>query len=165
MPTDMNVRRPHHGRKAAGVSNAERARKSKKWGNGLGIKPFGELGLSGYNYATEVVHIGPFLRWLDQYIETRGHGFAMFDLGWDSNAARRLLYWRVESTQPYVPVAIIEDALHHVGVRLVDVYPETDVGHIFTKWCPVCEEESIVDASLICPWCETSTHAAQMAAA
>ena len=49
---------------------------------------------------------------------------------------RRLHRWRFENVLPYVPVAGIEDALHHAGVRLVEVYPETDVGEVFDHMVP-----------------------------
>ncbi len=56
-----------------------------------------------------------------------------------------------------MPVAGIEDALHRAGVRLVEVYPETDVGEVFTGWCPTCNEAVTVQADMICAWCDTPT--------
>ena len=129
------------------------------WGAGLGIKTYGDLEVDTGRHArtTEVVHVGPFLRWLDRRFETHGRQQTIFDLGWNQSDERRLHRWRFENVLPFVPVATVEDALHHAGVRLVEVYPETDVGDVSTTWCPKCKDAVVVDESLICPWCDTAT--------
>jgi hypothetical protein len=136
-------------------------------GAGLGIRRIGRDGIQtrGYPRDTEVVHVGPFLAWLDRHIEAEGFQAAMFDLKWNRSDQHRLGDWRRRRRFPYVPVAMIEDALHHAGVRLVEVYPETDAGDLFNAWCPTCKEDVTVEASLACPWCDTHTSGALRAAA
>jgi hypothetical protein len=136
-------------------------------GVGLGIRRVGQDGIPrrGYPRNTEVVHVGPFLAWLDRHIAAEGFQAAMFELKWNKSDQHRLGDWRRRRQFPYVPVAMIEDALHHAGIRLVEVYPETDVGEVFDGWCPTCKEGVTVDASLVCPWCDTRTSGALCAAA
>lgn len=131
-----------------------------KWGVGEGITTWGALGFDPtgtYNADSEVIHVGPFLRWMDEQIDRHDLGRALLDVGWDAAGERRWRRWRSESVHPYVHVAEIEDALHRAGVRLVEIYPETDIGEVFTGWCPTCKDISTVDATWRCPWCDTLT--------
>lgn len=161
MSTQTSVRspRPH----AATVMTTDRinndpSRHPPDWGVGLGIHRQGDLHLtSRYPADTEVVHIGPFLRWLDDLIRREGQQAAMLHLGWGKNQERRARRWRFENTHPWVRARDIEDALDHADLRLADVYPETDVGEVFTTWCPTCRDSVIVDTTLVCPWCDGHT--------
>lgn len=130
-----------------------------EWGSGLGIQRFGDLDVDRGPHPEdmEVVHVGPFLRWLERLIVSRGHHGAMVDVGWGESEERRLHRWRFTNSHPWVPANNVEDALNSAGLRLVDLYPETDIGDVKTTWCPTCRDEVIVDAGLVCPWCDTVT--------
>ena len=159
MTTHTPVRAVSQNGEAAGTCDLDATRALPDWGAGLGIKTYGELEVDAgcHAHTTETVHVGPFLRWLDQRIETHGRQQTILDLGWNESDERRLHRWRFENVHPYVPVAGIEDALDHAGVRLVEVYPETEVGQVSTTWCPTCKDAVIVDESLVCPWCDAVT--------
>jgi hypothetical protein len=86
-----------------------------------------------------------------------GHHEAMLELGWGKIEERRVRRWRLENNHPWVSAGDVEDALDHAGLRLVDVYPETDVDEVLSTWCPTCRESVTVDATLVCPWCESNT--------
>jgi hypothetical protein len=132
---------------------------SPTWGNGHAIKTYAELGLQQgiREPETPMVHIGPFLRWFTVQEERHGHVQALRDIRWGESGDRRISRWREHDGQSYAPASEIEDALHHAGLRLVDVYPETDVGEVFTGWCPTCNEAVTVQADMICAWCDTPT--------
>ena len=159
MTTHTPVRAVSQSGEAAGTCDIDATRELPDWGAGLGIKTYGELEVDAgcHGHTTETVHVGPFLRWLDERIKRNGRRQTILDLGWNESDERRLHRWRFENVLPYVPVAGIEDALHHAGVRLVEVYPETDVGEVFTGWCPTCNEAVTVQADMICAWCDTPT--------
>lgn len=159
MATHTPVRVVSQGGGDADTCDTYAARARPDWGAGLGIKTYGDLEVDTGRHArtTEIVHLGPFLRWLDRRFETHGRQQTIFDLGWNKSDERRLHRWRFANVLPFVPVATIEDALHHAGVRLVEVYPETDVGEVSTTWCPKCKDAVVVDEGLICPWCDTPT--------
>jgi hypothetical protein len=159
MTTHTPVRAVRQNGEAAGTCDIDATRALPDWGAGLGIKTYGELEVDAgcHAHTTETVHVGPFLRWLDERIAAHGRQQTILDLGWNESDERRLHRWRFENVLPYVPVAGIEDALHRAGARLVEVYPETDVGEVLTTWCPKCKDAVIVDESLVCPWCDTVT--------
>jgi hypothetical protein len=134
-------------------------RDSPTWGEGQGIKTYAELGLKQgtRDPDTPMVHVAPFLRWFAQQEERHGHPQALLDIRWEASGAHRIGRWRKGDGQCYAPVAEIEDALHYAGLRLAEVYPETDVGEVLTGWCPTCNEAVTVQADMICAWCDTPT--------
>ena len=159
MTTQTPVRAASQDAEDCDTCDIDATRARPDWGAGLGIKTYGELKVDagGAAFSTETVHVGPFLRWLDERFETHGRQQTILDLGWSDSDERRLHRWRFENLLPYVPVAVVEDALHHAGARLVEVYPETDVGDVTTTWCPTCKDAVVVDDSLVCAWCDTLT--------
>ena len=134
-------------------------RDSPKWGEGHGIRTYAELSLQlGIREPeTPMVHIGPFLRWFEQQVNDHGQAQALLNLRWGESGERRIGRWREHVGQSHAPVVEIEDALHNAGARLVELYPETDVGDVFTGWCPTCNEAVTVQADMICAWCDTPT--------
>ncbi len=129
------------------------------WGVGHGIKTYAECELQEGTRepSTPMVHIGPFLRWFEQYADQHGRAQALLDIRWDESGERRINRWRDGEGQPHAPVADIEDALHYAGLKLTELYPETDAGEVFTGWCPTCKEAVTVPTSRICAWCDTVT--------
>ena len=145
--------------KAASLPPSDEDRDSPKWGEGHGIRTYAELGLQlgTREPETPMIHIGPFLRWFEQQVNDHGQAQALLNLRWGESGERRIGRWREHVGQSYAPVVEIEDALHNAGARLVELYPETDVGDVSTGWCPTCNEAVTVQADMICAWCDTLT--------
>lgn len=130
----------------------------------------------------------PFQDWLDRrfaHYEHKGvqnpSAAVCREVGWlpEDAGARRLYRYRRSLTDTKTRVngvlrhgpskhtdsfarCVIEEALHHAGIGLWELYPDLPEFQDDTPpryaWCENCLEECLVDEDQVCLWCDHPTH-------
>lgn len=132
----------------------------------------------------EPIPAGPFMRWINDRVNATSIETVCEQIGWDTQSRdagpRRLYRYRYGRSETnrggskgkrglavVVPAthyerSVVEDALHHAGVWLEDVYPRDlypalyeDIPLEPEAWCPGCQAHCTPIYSE-CPWCNWS---------
>jgi len=79
----------------------------------------------------------------------------LYEIGWEpAMGERKLFRWINDEHRTHIERAVVEDALHHAGVELYDIYPDLEPpGQGRDAYCPTCRADVYATDSG-CPWCE-----------